>query len=172
MLTTSYQFVCLFVQWVFISIRSLQVYTYNFTKITETRPFFMSGSTEDIISFIRFLVTSQWIHQKTSSNKLTFFGFIFTTVLFMAVRLCFGLLWCAVFEGPSRPILKLSLVIDGGSHFGEGMELPLSGPGLPWPALQFLFPVSLWFKFNLEEILSLSSFSLFPWPIFSAAVFL
>ena len=40
----------------------------------------------------------------------------------MAVRLCFGLLWGAVFEGPSRPILKLRLVIDGGFQFGEGME--------------------------------------------------
>ena len=37
----------------------------------------------------------------------------------MVVRFSFGLLWGEVFEGPSRPILKLKLVRDGGSQFGE-----------------------------------------------------
>ena len=47
----------------------------------------------------------------------------------MVVRFSFGLLWGEVFEGPSRPILKLKLVRDGGSQFGEVMEFSPRGTG-------------------------------------------
>ena len=46
----------------------------------------------------------------------------------MVVRFCFGLLWSEVLEGP-RPILKLKLVRDGGSQFGEVMEFSPRGTG-------------------------------------------
>ena len=114
-------FVCLFSRFLFRYVPCKFTHTI-LQKITKTRPIFHEWIDRRHISFIRFLVTSDGYNQKTSSNKLTFVRLHFHYCVIYGGKTLF---WVAVGCGlwrPSRPILKLRLVIDGGFQFGEGME--------------------------------------------------